>query len=88
MPVAIVAGQTRGIEADHEPGIAKADLGDQLLEAVTLDAARARFAKILVDDLHTLVRPSQSRRRDRPGDIAAPCSPDAGEPGSADDCRT
>jgi hypothetical protein len=54
------AGETRSIEADHEPGIAKTDFGDQLLEAVTLDTARARFAEILVDDLHTLMRPSQA----------------------------
>jgi hypothetical protein len=27
---------------------------------VTLDAARARFAKILVDDMHTLMGPSQA----------------------------
>ena len=60
MPIAIVAGETRSIEADHEPGIAKTDFGDQLLEAVTLDTARARFAEILVDDLHTLMRPSQA----------------------------
>jgi hypothetical protein len=37
-----------------------ADFGDQLLEAVTLDAARARFAEILVDDMHTLMGPSQA----------------------------
>ena len=41
MPVAIVAGQPRSIEADHETGIAEADFGDQLLEAVALDAAGA-----------------------------------------------
>jgi hypothetical protein len=27
---------------------------------VTLDTARARFAEILVDDLHRLMRPSQA----------------------------
>ena len=31
MPVAIVARQARSIEADHQPGIAKANLGNQLL---------------------------------------------------------
>src|SRR5271166_2856729 len=60
MPVAIVAGETRRIEADHEPRIAKTDFGDQLLEAMTLDTAGARFAEILVDDLHALMGPSQA----------------------------
>jgi hypothetical protein len=45
---------------DFYSSIAKADFGDQLLEAVTLDAARARFAEILVDDMHTLMGPSQT----------------------------
>ena len=41
MPIAVVASQARSIEANHKPGIPKTDLGDQLLEAVTLDAASA-----------------------------------------------
>ena len=34
MPIAIVAGEPRSVEADDEPGIAEADLGDQFPEAV------------------------------------------------------
>ncbi len=30
MPVPIVARQTRGVEADHQPGIAQADLSDRM----------------------------------------------------------
>ena len=40
--------------------MAEADLGNQLLETVALDAARSRFAEILVDDLHALTRPPQT----------------------------
>ena len=60
VPVAIVAGEPRSVEADHKAGITEANLSDQLLETVALHAPRARFAEILVDDLHTLMGPSQS----------------------------
>jgi hypothetical protein len=62
MPVPIVAGQARSVEADHEPGVAEADLGDQLLETVALDAARTRFAEVLIDNLHALMGPPQTDR--------------------------
>jgi hypothetical protein len=51
VPVAIVAGEPGGVEADHKAGITEANLSDQLLEAVALHAARARFAEILVPSL-------------------------------------
>src|SRR6266700_2380454 len=60
MPVPIVAGEPRSVEADHEPGVTKADLSDQLLESMALDAARTRFAEILVDDLYALMGPPQT----------------------------
>lgn len=41
MPIAIVAGEPRSVEADYEPGIAEADLGDQFLEALALHTASA-----------------------------------------------
>jgi hypothetical protein len=34
VPVAVVAGQPRRIEAEDQPGLAEADLGDQVLEAL------------------------------------------------------
>ena len=55
-----VAEEPRSVEADYEPGIAEADLGDQFLEAVALHTASARFAEILVNDLHALVGPPES----------------------------
>lgn len=62
MPVAVVAGKPRGIEADDETGIAQSDLGNQLLEAHPIDGPGSGFAKIFVDDLHTLMRPAKSYR--------------------------
>jgi hypothetical protein len=41
MPVPIVASQTRGIEADHQPSVAEADLGDQPLKALPIGVSRA-----------------------------------------------
>src|SRR4051812_18225075 len=59
MPIAVVARQPRGIQAEHQPGIAKPDLGDQPLEAVPLGARRPRLAEILVDDAEALARPAE-----------------------------
>ena len=58
MPVAIVARQARGVEADDQAGMAEADLGDQLLEARTFGRAGAGLAEILVDDVDPLARPA------------------------------
>src|SRR4051794_40658602 len=59
MPIAVVARQPRGIEAEHQPGIAQPDLGNQPLEAVSLGARRPRLAEILVDDTDALARPAE-----------------------------
>ena len=32
VPVGVVAGQPRDLEAEHDPGVAHADLGDETLE--------------------------------------------------------
>src|SRR5690349_993599 len=58
MPIAVIARQPRGIETEHQPGIAEPDLGDQPLEAVPLGARRPRLAEILVDDKGALARPA------------------------------
>ena len=50
MPIAVIARQPRGIQAEHQPGIAQPDLGDQPLEAMSLGTHRPRLAEILVDD--------------------------------------
>src|SRR3954462_1760678 len=60
MPIAVVACQPRGIQAEHQPGIAEPDLGDQPLEAVPFGARRPRLAEILVDDADPLARPAET----------------------------
>src|SRR4051794_884853 len=59
MPIAVVARQPGGIEAEHQTGIAEPDLGNQPLEAVSLGAGRPRLAEILVDDADALARPAE-----------------------------
>ena len=59
MPVTVVAGQPRGVEAEHQAGVAEPDLGEELLDAVALAARRARLAEILVDDVDALTRPAE-----------------------------
>src|ERR1044071_5530968 len=59
MPIAVVARQPRGIEAEHQPGVAQPDLGDQPREAVSPGAPPPRLAEILVDDADALARPAE-----------------------------
>ena len=59
MPIAVVARQPRGIQAENQPGIAQPDLGDQPLEAMSLGTRRPRLAEILVDDADALTRPAE-----------------------------
>ena len=50
MPVAAVAGETRGLDREHRPDTAVADGGQQSLKAWTGDAT-TRSSEIVVDDL-------------------------------------
>src|SRR5512143_1051159 len=59
VPIAIVAGQTRGIQADHQACIAQSDFGDQLLEALAIGSPGAGFAEILVNDVDPITWPAQ-----------------------------
>src|SRR3954469_23764473 len=59
MPIAVIARQPGGIQAEHQPGIAQPDLGDQPLEAMSLGTRRPRLAEILVDDKDAIARPAQ-----------------------------
>ena len=56
MPVAAVAGETRGLDRKHRADTAVADGGQQSLEAWTGDAA-TRSSEIVVDDLDS--RPAE-----------------------------
>jgi hypothetical protein len=60
VPVPVVAGQTRSVEAEDEAGLAQPDLGDQSLEALTAVAGGARPSQILVDHQHPISRPAKS----------------------------
>jgi hypothetical protein len=60
MPVPVIAGQARSIETHHQTGVAKADLGNELLETMTIHAASTGFAEILVNHLNALRRPTQT----------------------------
>ena len=59
VPVPVVPGQARSIQAEHEAGVPKTDLGDQPLEAVPAVAGGARAPEILVDHLDPLPGPAQ-----------------------------
>ena len=60
VPIAVVARQSGGIQAEHEAGVAEPDLGDQPLETVPLGTLRPRLAEILVDDVNALARPAEA----------------------------
>ena len=51
MPVPAVAGQSRCVEAQHRADLARAERGDELLEAGPGDHAARRAAEIVVDHL-------------------------------------
>src|SRR3954469_17858656 len=59
MPIAVIARQPGGIEAEHQTGIAQPDPGDQPLEAVSLGARCPRLAEVLVNDTDALTRPTE-----------------------------
>ncbi|MGY4568373.1 hypothetical protein ACVWY5_001443 [Bradyrhizobium sp. USDA 3256] len=60
MPVPVIAGQARSVETHHKTGVAKADLGNELLETMTIRAASTGLAEILVNHLNALGRPAQT----------------------------
>ncbi|BAR63270.1 uncharacterized protein NK6_b_76 (plasmid) [Bradyrhizobium diazoefficiens] len=51
MPVPVIAGQARSVETHHKAGVAKADLGNELLETMTIHTASTGFAQVLVNHL-------------------------------------
>src|SRR3954453_15757840 len=59
MPITVIARQPRGIQAEHQPGVAQPDLGDQPLKAMSLGTRCPRLAEILVDDKDALARPAE-----------------------------
>src|SRR5215217_7284485 len=59
MPVAVVACEPGGVEADDQARVAEPDLGDELLETSSFGAPRTGLAEILVDDVDPLARPAE-----------------------------
>src|SRR5262249_23672843 len=50
MPVAAIAGETRGLDREHRADVSGADCADQTIKAGAGDAA-SRAAKVIIDDL-------------------------------------
>ena len=59
MPIPVVAGEPRRVQAHHKAGLAKADLSDQRLKAVPIFARRPGLAKIVIDDVNSLAWPAE-----------------------------
>src|SRR6266404_506344 len=59
MPIAVVASQARGIQAQDQARLAQTDLADQPLETVPFSTGCAGFAQVIVDDRDTLSRPAE-----------------------------
>src|SRR5262249_8722607 len=70
IPVAARAGQARGFQAEYGSGPAQADLGDEVLEAITTGRRGPGAPLILVDDLNAIGGPSQIASA--PGEIVLP----------------
>jgi hypothetical protein len=49
MPVGVVARQPRDLEAEHDPGLAQTDVGDEALEPLAVGGAGAGLALVGVD---------------------------------------
>src|SRR5215469_15840810 len=59
MPIAVVTSQTRRIQAHYQASFTQADFRDQVLETESILARRPGLAKIIIDDLNPLTRPTE-----------------------------
>lgn len=59
VPVGVVAGEAAHLQAQHDPGVSHADLGDQPLEAVPALGGGAGLSLVGVDDDDLGVVPAQ-----------------------------
>jgi len=62
MPIPARAGQPGHLDAEHETGLAEADLGDQPLKAQATRDAGPGAPEIVVDDDDLLPQPAKLRR--------------------------
>ena len=58
MPVGVVAGQPGHLQAEHDPGPAHADLGDQSLEPFPVRGRGTGLPLIDIDGDHLAGRPT------------------------------
>jgi hypothetical protein len=59
VPVGVVAGQPGHFQAEHDPGPAHADLGDQVLDAFPVGGAGTGVALVDIDGDDLAARPAQ-----------------------------
>src|SRR5436309_2898822 len=59
MPIVVVARQPRGIQAQHQPRLPEANLGDQPLEAAAAVARRTGLPEVVVNDLNPFLGPAE-----------------------------
>ena len=50
IPVAVVAGEARDLEPEHDPDVTEGDLGGQASEAAAVAGTGTRETEILIDD--------------------------------------
>ena len=62
VPVGVVAGQPRHLDAQHDPDLAQPDVGDQLLEPEPPIGLRPGAAQVGVDHHHLVRGPAQRDR--------------------------
>src|SRR5215475_15068628 len=59
MPIVVVARQPRGIQTQHQPRLAEANLGDQPLEAAAAVARRTGLPEVVINDLNPFLGPAE-----------------------------
>src|SRR3954454_11046905 len=59
MPIVVVARQPRGIQAQHQPRLPEANLGDQPLEAAAAVARRTELPEVVINDLNPFLGPAE-----------------------------
>jgi hypothetical protein len=59
VPVGVVPGQPGDLQAQDDPGLAQADIGDQLSEPAPARGGRARAAQVIVDHHDLIPGPAQ-----------------------------
>ena len=57
MPIDVIAGKARYLEAEHDAGMAEADLGHEMAEP--LPVGGAGFAEVAVDDNDLVLTPAK-----------------------------